>query len=120
MDDWEDKKILVAEDEYINFLLIKNLLRDTNIKIVHAINGKEAVMLKQQSKYDLILMDIKMPEMDGFEATAEIRKVDKDVVIIAQTAYAFKEDECLSRGFNDFIVKPFDQNRLKELILKYI
>jgi len=120
MENWQDKKILVAEDEHINFLLIDTILKGTKIDIVHAANGKKALEFRLQSYFDVILMDLKMPLMDGFEATAEIRKFDKDIIIIAQTAHAFKREECLLRGFNDYISKPFNQKGLKEILIKYL
>jgi len=120
MKSWKDKKILVAEDELINFIYVEELLEETGIQITHAINGKIAVDLCSKNSYDIIFMDIKMPEMDGFEATKEIRKNNKNVVIIAQTAYAYKREECISVGFSDYISKPFNEEQLITLLEPYL
>lgn len=120
METWKNKKILVAEDEMSNYMLLSNYLEDTEIQITHANNGKKATEFCRKEQFDVIFMDIKMPIMDGFEATAEIRKSDKDVPIIAQTAYAFKREECIESGFTDYISKPFNQFQLLQVIEKYL
>lgn len=114
----ENKNILIAEDEENNFRYIEELLFDTKIKIFHAKNGKEAIEVFINHKIDLILMDIKMPIMDGFEATREIRKINKTVPIIAQTAFSYKREECINSGFTDYITKPFKTNQLIQIITK--
>jgi len=95
----------------------------TGAKIFTATDGKQAVELfKQNMDIQLILMDIKMPEMDGIEATSQIRQLDegKKVIIIAQTAYAmaYQKDQILNSGFDDYIEKPINANRLIKLITK--
>ena len=112
-------KILIAEDETTadNFLriIVKNISRET----FHAKTGKEAVEIYQNNPdIDLILMDIKMPIMNGYEATKQIRKISKDVVIIAQTAFALSGDreKAIEIGCNDYITKPIDRNQLLEMI----
>ncbi len=119
---WANKSILVAEDEESNFLFMEMLLSKTNVNILRAQDGKEAVEIFQKNNIDLILMDIKMPKMDGLEATRRIRKIDKDIVIIAQTAYAMENDEKISikAGCNDYIAKPIRKPKLLELINKYL
>ncbi|HPE55006.1 MAG TPA: PAS domain S-box protein [Bacteroidales bacterium] len=116
------KTILIAEDEMVNFRVLSELLRHTNAKIVHARNGKEAVEICKKQMPDLILMDIKMPVMDGYEATKEIRKMDTGVPIIAQTAYINTEDEEKTKkiGCNAFISKPFQMQELIDVIEKQI
>lgn len=89
--------ILVAEDNASNYLLIEILLKHT-YRLIHAQNGREAVAFFQSHHPQLILMDIKMPEMNGYEATSEIRKSSADIPIIAVTAYAFTEDEKKNSG----------------------
>ena len=120
MQNWASKKILIVEDELYNFMYIKIILAQTNIQIVYASNGKKALEVFKNDRFDFILMDIKMPEMDGFEATGEIRKLDHDIVIVAQTAYAYKREEAITKGFTDYISKPFSQQQLLMVIQKYM
>lgn len=120
---WEGKIILVAEDELTNFVLIKTALSKTKAEIIRAVNGKEAVEYIKKHKFvDIILMDIKMPIMNGIEATQEIKKMNKDIKIVIQSAYAFNEDKekCFNAGCDDFIVKPIEINTLFLTVAKYI
>jgi PAS domain S-box-containing protein len=113
--------ILVAEDEKHNFRLIKAFLDDACIKLIHAANGQEAVDICQSvSPIDLILMDIKMPEMDGISAMLEIRKTLK-IPIIAQTAYALEHEkqQLLKIGFSDYIAKPIKKEDLIEKVYRH-
>ena len=112
---------LVAEDVESNFLLLKAIIGKT-YTLLHAWNGKEAVEIYEQSHPDLILMDIKMPEMDGLEATRIIRKVSQEIPIIALTAFAFDDDrvKALEEGCNDYLTKPLSAPLLKETIAKYL
>ena len=117
------KTILIAEDEEFNFLYLKTILSSHNFNLLRAHNGKEAVRIcKSNSEIDLILMDIKMPVMNGFEATSKIKKSRPDVPIIAQTAYSTKNDrnKAYESGCSDFISKPFTQEDLLEKIKTYI
>ncbi|MDA3892842.1 MAG: response regulator [Salinivirgaceae bacterium] len=120
MENWKDKKILIAEDEIENFFLITCMLEDTEIQITHAINGKKAVELCHNEKFDIILMDIKMPVMDGYEATTEIRKFNKEIAIIAQTAYGYIREECIASGFTDYLPKPFNAEGIIKMLESYI
>lgn len=115
------KVILVAEDVNSNFLLINALLHK-EYDLARAENGKEVVELSRSVNPDLILMDIKMPEMDGLEATRIIRKERKDLPIIALTAFAFEADrtEALQAGCNDFLTKPVSATELKQTLKKYL
>ena len=124
-----DKKvILIAEDVEMNMLLVKVLVTNIlpNVEIIEATNGLEAVEIAKQRKLDLILMDVQMPEMDGMEATQNIRKLDLDGVkhlpIIALTAGALKEEKekTLNAGMTDFLTKPIDSERLKTMLNKYL
>ena len=109
--------ILIAEDNSSNYRLFESILKP-EYKLIHAWNGKEAVELFHQHKPQLILMDIKMPVMDGYEATAEIRKVSASVPIIAVTAYAFAQDEqrIINSGFDAYTAKPINGKILKDKI----
>ena len=115
------KTILVAEDVESNFLLLKALLGKT-YNLLHAYNGSEAVEMFDNNQPDLILMDIKMPVLDGLAATRVIRAESKEVPIIALTAFAFDDDrvKALEAGCNDFLTKPLSPPLLKETIIKYL
>ena len=108
-------KILIAEDEEFAAVFLSLILKDTCSEMLFAKNGKEAIdIYKNNPDIDIILMDIKMPIMGGYEAVSKIREFNKEVVIIAQTAYALAEDgeKALSMGFSDYISKPIDKNLL--------
>lgn len=115
------KSILIAEDIDSNYLLLKALL-DKKYQLYRAHNGIEAIDLFKSESPDIILMDIKMPEMDGLEATEIIRELSLDIPIIALTAFAFDADkkEALNAGCNDFITKPIAVTELKKVLSKYI
>ncbi len=115
------KKILLAEDNLINQEIILGLLENSKIEIDIAENGKEAIELHSKSSYTLILMDIQMPILDGYEAAKAIRKKDTEVPIIAITASAMKEDiqKTMESGMNDHIHKPIDVTKLYKILLKY-
>lgn len=106
-------RLLVAEDNESNYFLISSMLED-DYNLSHAWNGREAVEMYSEEKPDLILMDINMPLMDGYEATKRIRQVSADVPIIAVTAYAFSSDRTriMENGFNSYVSKPVNPDRL--------
>ena len=112
--------LLIAEDNESNYILIRAILKEYDL--LHARNGNEAIRLYREHHPDLILMDLKMPDMDGYEATAEIRKEDSDIPIIAVTAFAFAEDEQRVRqsGFNGYAAKPIKPAELKKIIVQYL
>jgi len=117
--------ILIVEDDENNYLYIYTLLEDfeLNLKTLHAKNGNEAVKICQNNnQIDLILMDIKLPDMDGLEATKQIRKFRPNLPIIAQTSYlsADYKEKAISTGCNDFILKPFSDEILYQIITKHI
>jgi CheY-like chemotaxis protein len=120
---WGNLTFLVAEDVETNFQYIELILKRTKVKLIWAKDGKEAIeKFKENWNLDLILMDLRMPVMSGFEAVAEIRKMDKEVPIIVQTAYAqiediqkIRETEC-----NDYITKPINKEILIKIISKYV
>ena len=107
--------LLIAEDNSDNYLLLKCILQ-TNFQLIHAWDGEEAVELFKKHQPQLILMDIRMPKMNGYEATAEIRKIS--VTIIAVTAYAYAQDieQILKSGFNSYLSKPINIVGVKEKI----
>src|SRR5690606_629125 len=117
------KSVLIAEDDEISYLYLEFILNEKNIPVIRTLNGKETVEFVQTNPdIALILMDIKMPEMDGIEATTEIRKFNQKVPIIAQTAYALPGDKekAFIAGCNDYITKPVEEARLIKLIGKYL
>ncbi len=112
-------KILIAEDEYTSDNFLKIIVRNLSKETLHAKNGKETIeIFRVNPDIDLILMDIKMPIMNGYEATRKIRELDKDVIIIAQTAYALAGDrqKAIEAGCNEYISKPI----IKEMLLQKI
>jgi len=117
-----EEVVLVAEDDNINFKLIEKLLKIFNFKVIRAKDGLEAVeMCKTNHEIDLVFMDIKMPNLDGYGAFEKIREFNKEIPIIAQTSYSFPEevDKIKELGFNDFISKPLEKEKLYELVKKY-
>lgn len=114
------KKILIAEDVDSNFILLKNMLGDNYI-LLWAKDGYEAVEMYKRDEPDLILMDIKMPRMDGLEATRIIRSYSKEIPIIALTAYAFEADKerALEVGCNDFVTKPVSGEALEKALGRF-
>lgn len=119
----EEETILIAEDDNINFLLFQKMMQNKNYKILRAINGQEAVdICINNPNIDLVLMDIKMPIMNGFEALEQIRPIRPNLPIIAQTAYSSSDDKIRieEAGFTDYITKPLNRERLFELIDIYL
>jgi len=116
------KKILLCEDKEINILIIKKILYSIGIIVDTAINGFEAINRVKNNTYDLVLMDIRMPVMDGLSATREIREFNKVLPIIALSSNAHPQDieDSLNNGMNAHLVKPIDKQLLFETLLKYI
>jgi PAS domain S-box-containing protein len=115
-------KILVVEDDEISYSLLSRTLQKISKEVLHAITGVQAVeACRKNPDLDLVLMDIRMPQMNGLEATQQIRQFNKDVIIIAQTAYAFAGDseKAIEAGCNDYISKPINKTLLYELIKKH-
>jgi len=118
-----DFKILIAEDEFIIFLFLRECLSDFNCTIIHASNGEKAInKFKQDPTIDLILMDLNMPHVNGYDALKAIRKINKEVPIIAQTGLAMSGDKekILQAGFNDYISKPISIEILINIINKHV
>lgn len=112
--------ILIAEDNASNYLLISAMLRK-DYQLLHAVNGEEAIQMAKENNIRLILMDVKMPRMDGITATMEIRKFNSAIPIIALTAHAFATDRrnALEAGCTDYLVKPIKKSKLIETLNKY-
>ena len=117
---WNNRVVLITEDEEVNFFYLKTLLKKTEARVIRARNGKEAVdiIADHQGEIDLILMDINMPVMDGYEAMRIIKSRNPEIPIIAQTAYTLNNDrhKCLKAGFNDYIAKPISRVALFRMV----
>jgi two-component system cell cycle response regulator DivK len=117
---WSNRVVLITEDEEVNFFYLKTLLKKTEARVLRAKNGKEAVdiIAEYNGDIDLVLMDINMPVMDGYEAMRIIKARHPDLPIIAQTAYTMNNDrrKCLKAGFNDYIAKPINKVALFRLV----
>ncbi|MCE2573094.1 response regulator [Motilimonas eburnea] len=113
--------VLLAEDNIINQQVARELIKALGLDITIASNGLEAVELANSQTFDLIFMDIQMPEMDGYQATRQIRQ-QHDLPIIAMTAHALAGDKekCLRQGMDDYISKPIDPDELKRLLIKWL
>jgi signal transduction histidine kinase/CheY-like chemotaxis protein len=117
-----DKVILIAEDDNINFLLLKKILELKNYSTIRAVNGQEAVTIcSTNPAIDLVFMDIKMPVMDGYSAFEKIKVFLPNLPVIAQTAHSSSEDKerVMQAGFTDYITKPLDKDKIFELLEKY-
>ena len=118
----ENSRILIVEDQNIIALDLKNRLTSLGYTVPAMLAyGEEAVARAEELRPDLVLMDIKMPDMDGYEATKQIRGFNKAVIIIAQTAHALSGDreKAIEAGYNDYISKPILKGKLLALIQKY-
>jgi len=123
VNNWKDKTILIAEDEDANFLYLKAALAKTRATVIRAKNGREAIdLVRNLPDIDLVLMDIKMPVMNGIDATKLIRSFNNSLVVIAQTAYAEERDRkvYIDAGCNDLLTKPFTQTRLLKTISRFL
>lgn len=118
---WSEKSILIVEDTPSNFYLIENYLRPSKINIKWAKSGKEAIDIFKKEQFDLVLMDIQLPGINGYEVTKLIKSYNKKVPVIAQTAYALagEREYSLQEGCDDYISKPIKKEMLLEILNKY-
>ncbi|HBS85369.1 MAG: hypothetical protein A2W91_16305 [Bacteroidetes bacterium GWF2_38_335] len=119
---WENKLILVVDNVEANYYYFMGVFRKTNVRLLWAENGLKAVeMCRNNIDIDLVLMDIQMPELDGYEATRQIKEFRKDLPIIAQTAYAMEgvEEKSIEAGCDVYMSKPIDKEILKKRIDDY-
>ncbi len=119
---WKDKVILIAEDDENNYSFIKEVLTNTCVQLIRAENGQEAVEICRSDKnIDLVLMDVKMPLMDGYTATKSIKSFRKNLPVIALTAYAgeIEKEDSRKAGCDDYLSKPVKSVDLLALINKY-
>ncbi len=117
-------KVLVVEDDDIGYILLHEILSSYPIKIVRAFNGEEAIEHFQHDKsaFDLVLMDIRLPKINGYVATRQIKEINPSVPIVAVTAYAHSQGviDCFDSGCDEFIAKPFDINKIIKIIGNYL
>ncbi len=121
--DWSNKLFLIAEDSILNYTYLEALFQKTKVNLLWAKDGMEAVeMCKNNQQINLVLMDIKMPILDGLEAITEIKKFRKDLPIIVQTAYAMPEDrdKSLAAGGDEYLTKPINSDELFKTINKFL
>ncbi len=117
------KKILVTDDNEMNQLVAATILQNFGAEITEAFNGAEAIERMKETVFDLVLMDVQMPVMDGFEATKIIREsISKTLPVIALTAFAINGDnqKCIAAGMNDYLSKPFEESQLLNIISKWL
>jgi CheY-like chemotaxis protein len=117
-----DKRILLVEDNAVNRVVAQRMLERLGITVKLARNGREAVLACASETFELVLMDLQMPEMDGFAATREIRASGNEVPVVAVTASAMigERERCLSAGMNDYLSKPIDRRALEEMLEKWL
>lgn len=116
-------KVLVVEDDEASYQLINASLKLLDIEMLRAKNGKEALKTYHQNRdIKLVLLDIQLPGMDGYEVLTELKKINPELPIVAQTAYSMIDDreKCLEAGCNEYLSKPLNLNKLRELVNKYI
>ena len=117
------KVILIVEDEFINYLLLKGYFSGLPIVTILAKNGVEAVeYVRTNQDINLVLMDLRMPEMDGFYATTLIKTLRPELTIIAQTAHVYNDidNDILNKGFSGYLKKPFSRNELIDAIKPFL
>jgi PAS domain S-box-containing protein len=115
-------KVLIVEDNDVNYVYLKEIIKSIKAKVLHARNGSETIKLfNKHPEIDIVLMDIKLPDMSGYEVTRELKKINPDIPVIAQTAYAMAGDreKSLESGCDEYIAKPIKQEELINLIMKY-
>ncbi len=117
-----DKNILIVEDDIPNARYLQEVFNNTSANIILAYNGYDAIKITKQTSLDIILMDIRLPDISGYEITQQIRKENKEVIIIAQTAYASSEDrqQAYDSGCNEYLSKPIKSKKLLAVVNKYI
>lgn len=114
--------ILVAEDLEVNFIYLREVLSELPVKIFHAWNGEEVMHILKKQQVHLVLMDIRMPKLDGLSAMRQIKQSNPGLPVIAQTAYGFEGEggKYLSWGFDGFLSKPVKRKKLLETVQYYI
>lgn len=112
---WKDKKFLIVEDDEASIAYLTEIFEETGAELIYSDSGNEAIKIcKNDPEIDLVLMDIQLPELNGFEATKIIKRHRSNLPVIAQTAYAMASDRkrCFEAGCDDYAAKPFDRDQL--------
>ena len=118
---FKGQKLLIAEDNDLNYTLLERMLLHSGLKIIRVKNGKEAIRVGLKVA-DIILMDMQLPLIDGYSAARQIKRLRPELPIIAQTASAFNEDKlnCIEAGCNDYLSKPIDKELLFNSIIRHL
>jgi len=119
---WKGKKVLIVEDDVSSTYFLKEVLEDTGVMLAYATDGLTAVnMCEKDKSISMVLMDIQIPYMNGYETSGVIKELRPDIIIIAQTAHAFLDDKlkCIEAGCDEYISKPMDPFELLEKMNKY-
>jgi len=120
---WEGKTLLLVEDEEVNYLYVNELLGNTGINLIRVVTAEEAITIcKSMQPIDLILMDMRLPGLNGFDATRLIKRIRREIPIVAQTAYAMENEKnrCLEAGCDHYMTKPFDQEALFDVLNDFL
>lgn len=116
---WNDKKILVVDDEQMVHFFYREIFKDTGANLLHATDGKSSIEIcRKNSDLDIVLMDIQLPNLNGYEALSEIRKFNEEIPVIAQTAFALSADRetVLKAGFDEYVSKPINKYEITQII----
>jgi CheY-like chemotaxis protein len=118
----QGKKLLLSEDDLFSREMMVYLLKKTGAELITATDGRETLKMFKQHGADLVLLDIRLPELDGYQVLKEIRSSDPDTIVIAQTAYAMLDEisKFKQAGFNDYLIKPVSDDELYGLLHKYL
>ncbi|MEN8120430.1 MAG: response regulator [Bacteroidota bacterium] len=113
--------LLVIEDDEASYRLIEAALRVIDLEMLHADNGQDGINLFSEHNVDLVLLDIQLPGMDGYEVLDHLKKINPKIQVIAQTAYSMSDDKdkCIELGCSDFLSKPLNIMQFRELIAEY-
>jgi len=116
------KTVLLVDDHNYSLIVLRKMIEKSGIKVISVQNGLDAIKVCQEKDVDLVLMDIKMPVMDGYNAMTQIKKLKPEMKIIAETAYALFGDrtKILETGFDDYLPKPISRESLDEILNKYL
>jgi CheY-like chemotaxis protein len=117
-----DRSVLIVEDDQASYMFLNEILNSMDIRVVHVTNGRDAIdFIKNNSDINIVLMDIRLPIMDGYDATLAIKKLYPKIPVIAQTSYAMPGDKekAMSVGCDDYMTKPIDPHKLAEILKKY-
>jgi len=121
--EWQNKTILIVEDDLSSAFYLKEVLDDTGVNLLFATDGNQAIeLVREHPEIDLVLMDIQMPILNGYEATKKIKHFRPKLAVIAQTAYAFTKDKdlCYEAGCDGYIAKPIQPKELLDHVAPYM